>query len=123
MVAGKLMSYSKLIDKNIDRAFKLVKDLAIIATFTKRVDSTFNFNTGIAKNTFESIDVKVITKNIKKPAAESHNTYSQQIMFKTSDIPDVRLYDAVLIGSIAWKITKYIGNDTFITTVEISREV
>lgn len=116
------MSYSKLIDKNIDLAFKSVKDLAIVITFTGKTSSAFNFNTGIAKNTFESIDVKAIILDVSKPS-ENLNTQSQQIMFKTSDIPEPRLYDTILIQDIVWKITKYVKNDMSITVVEVSREV
>ncbi len=116
------MSYSKTIDQNLTRAFNLVKDLAVMATLNRKGDSTFNFSTRVAKiSSGDTLEIKIIVLDTLKPSKD-RNTQTQQIMFKTSDVSDITLYDTIIINEILWKIIKYIKNDGFITIVEIGRE-
>jgi hypothetical protein len=116
------MSYSKLIDNNLSKAFSLIKDLAVDATFIKKSNTTFNFNTGIAKpKSSETVVVKIIIMDRAKRSRD-RNSQSQQIMFKTNDVGDLTLYDSVVINDITWKLGSHIKNDSFINIVEISKE-
>jgi uncharacterized protein YaaQ len=116
------MSYLRLIDNNLSKAFSLIKDLATDATFIKKSNTTFNFNTGIAKpKVSETVDAKVIIMD-KLKRSRDRNTQSQQIMFKSNDVGDLTLYDSVIINEITWKLGAHIKNDGFINIIEISKE-
>lgn len=116
------MGLYKLVDKNLTKAFSAIKDLAVIATFVKKTNPTFDFNKGVIKTTMAaSIDVKVIIVDNTK-ASMDRNVQQLQIMFKVSDVGDIFLYETVIINSISWKIGKYIKTDRFITVIELFRE-
>ena len=62
------MSYSNLIDSNLNKAFLLLKDLAKPMTFTKTVSADFNFSTGaVDKVTAAPVIIKVVAIEEKKP--------------------------------------------------------
>ena len=116
------MSYSSLINSNITRAFNLVKDLAVDATFIKKSDKSFNFATRTVKSSnSETITTKVMVLDSKKPSKD-RNTVTQQIMFKTEDLGDLSLYDSILINTTSWKLGNFIKDDGFINIIEIERE-
>lgn len=116
------MGLYKLVDKNLTKAFNAIKDLAIVATFVKKTNPTFDFNKGLIKTTIaESVDAKVIIVDNTKEATD-RNTQQLQIMFKVSDVGDIFLYETVSIDSISWKIGKYIKTDRFVSVIELFRE-
>jgi len=116
------MSYSSLINSNLNKAFNLVKDLAVDATFTKRSDKSFNFATRTVKSSSgETITTKIIVLDSKKPSKD-RNTVTQQIMLKTAELGDLSLYDSIMIGTTSWKLGKFIRDDGFINIVELERE-
>lgn len=116
------MSYSSLINSNLNKAFNLVKDLAVDAVFTKKADKSFNFATRAVKSSSgETITSKVIVLDSKKPSKD-RNTVTQQIMLKTIELGDLSLYDSVSINNISWKLGSFIKDDGFINIVELTRE-
>jgi hypothetical protein len=121
-VESQLMGYKATLEKNINKAFKMIGDLAISVTLKRKTKSTFNFDTLDVKNT-ESVDLitlAVITE-IKKPTLE-HNTRVSSMMLKTKEVGDINLFDSVIINNDIFKIGPVISTDNFITSVEVYKE-
>jgi hypothetical protein len=116
------MSYAKIIDNNLSRAFNLVKDLAESASFTKKGGISFDFESREVVNlTTETILVKIIFMDEKK-SSKDRNTKERQIMFKTQDVGDISLYDTFTVNNIIWKIGSSIKNDGFISVANVYLE-
>jgi hypothetical protein len=116
------MSYAKIIDNNLTRAFNLIKDLADTAVFTKKGGVSFDFTTReVTNTTSDTITVKIILMDEKK-SSKDRNTKEKQIMFKTQDVGDISLYTTVTISNIAWKIGSSIKSDGFISIANIYLE-
>lgn len=116
------MSYKTLVQRNVEKAFKLIGDLATSVTLVRKSKSTFNFDTLDVKNVemADLITLAVITET-KKSTAE-HNARVTSMMLKTKDVGDINLFDSVIINSETFKIGPPIFTDGFITNVEISKE-
>jgi len=116
------MAYLNMVEKNLTKAFKLIKDLATDAVFQKRLNSSFNFDTGTTVVTDAgSIMAKVVIVDNTRGATDK-NTQQLQIMFKVQDVGDLVLYETVVINNLTWKIGKYIKSDQFISIIELFRE-
>jgi hypothetical protein len=124
------MSFQNLVNKNVNKAFNLIKDLATDVTFTKKAITGFDFNT---KSNTAGTDTIVTTKAViiesKKGrkgsigSNTSRNAQRKEIMLKTQDIGDISFYDFVTFGGNDWKIGATIADNGFIVMSEIYREV
>lgn len=116
------MSYRAMVENNVDKAFKLIGDLAITVTLNKKTKATFDFNTLDVKTTLLSgiVTNAVMLTNDKRTA--EHNTRSVSLMLKTKEIGDINLFDSVTIGTDVFKIGPIISTDSYITNVEILKE-
>jgi len=116
------MSYAGMLDKNLVKAFKLIKDLAVTAVFVKKVSTSFDFETGTVITTDSgTTSAKVVIIDSTK-AAKDRNTQQLQIMFKAEDVGDLVLYETVTIDGVSWKFGKHIKSDRFISVIELFRE-
>jgi len=116
------MGYNSLVSRNVDKAFKLIGDLANTVTLVRKATSTFNFSTLNIKETDQAnLVTTAIISDIKKPSGE-HNTKASSLMLKTKEIGDINLFDTVIINNESFKIGPLISTDGFVTTVEIFRE-
>jgi len=116
------MGYKAMLERNIDKAFKLIGDLAISVTLVRKTKSTFNFDTLDVKNVeSENLLTLAVITEMKKPTSE-HNTRVTSMMLKTKEIGDVNLFDSVIINNETFKIGPLISTDNFITNVEIFKE-
>jgi hypothetical protein len=117
------VSYQNLIDTNLNRAFTLLKDLAVNATLTLKPNPSFNFGLGDAE--FSSA-VNVTTKVIvveKEKKAKDRNTVETQIMLKTKEVGDLTRYSTIQLNSQTWNIGDIPKDNGFISLVNIYREV
>jgi len=117
------MGYRALINKNVAKAFTLLKDLAEEITLTKKTATNFNFNT-LAATDVET--APVITKAVITDASKysrERNVNKKVMLLKTQDIGEIALYDKILYNGQTWLIGPPIISDTFITVVEVQKEV
>lgn len=122
MVEGELMGYKSMVERNVDKAFKLIGDLAITVTLNRKTKATFNFDTLDVKTTLTPnlVTSAVLLESSKKTA--EHNTRSTSLILKTKEIGDINLFDSVTIGADLFKIGPIISTDGYITNVEIFKE-
>jgi hypothetical protein len=116
------MSYSNLIDSNLNKAFLLLKDLAKPMTFTKVIAADFDFTTGVVDEELAvPIVIKVVSIEDKKPNKAS-KTITKTILAKSKELPDLDLYDQVSFEGYAWKVGNIIKQAGRIWMFEIVRE-
>ena len=115
------MSYAALIDRNLTRAFNKIRDLAKVATVTKRNNVEFNFGTGEKSSTDTIVKFKCVLIEDDKNS-EERNSKELQIMFKTSDMPELTTYDNITIEGTVYKVGKALKSDGYISIVTIHRE-
>jgi hypothetical protein len=114
------MSYAKLIDLNLTRAFNRLKDLAKLATVVKKTDVAFDFGTGESSETTTTISFKVAI--VESTKGSERNSMETQIMFKKADVGDLMAYDTVTIDGVSYKVGSAVKNDGYISVVNIHRE-
>lgn len=117
------MGYNTLISKSLKKAFIAVQDLAQDVTFQKRTVSDFSFGT---KQVVDGGTVGTVVKAIPvatKKKSSKRNIKRQELMFKHADVPDVTLYDSVVISGVAWKLGAPIVSDGFIVLLEVYTEI
>jgi len=117
------MGYKALINKNVAKAFNLLKDLAEVVVLVKKTGVTFDFTslTAVENNTAGIMTKAVITDSNK--SAEGHNVLTKIMLFKTQDIGNITLYDKVEYGGITWSIGPIITSDNFITIATVQKAV
>jgi len=118
------MSYLNLVDRNLTKAYSIIKDLAVTAHFHKKTNTSFDFNRGVAKtkdNGTISAPVVIIDNS---NSSKDRKTQQMSIIFKSKDVGDFILFEieTVTIGGVVWTIGKYIKSDRFISIVELFRE-
>jgi hypothetical protein len=115
------MSYTALMDKQLLKAFKLCKDLAIDATFTKKNKPTFNFGTGkVAATTDIPKIVQLIQVDREKTKKES-TTSKRTMIARAADLGDLNSYDVLEFDSATWKIGDVIKGVGLIYMFEVIR--
>lgn len=116
------MGYKSLVDKNVYRAFILLKDLATQAVFVKKSGASFDFSTANTKfsSSTEVSTLAVVTDLMK--SSEGRNTKKKTLMVKTVEIGDITMYDAVKLGEERWNIGPLIRDSGYVTVIEISKE-
>ena len=121
------MSYVNLINKNVDFAFKTVKDLATNVVLTKKVVTGFDFGTGSntagADVVLNTTAVIVTSKKGDSEDASNRNTQQKSIMLQRQDVDDVSFYDLITIAGEDWQLGQIIKDDGFVVEVEVFREI
>jgi hypothetical protein len=117
------VAYQQLVDSNLNKAFNLIKDLAIDIVLTKKPDPSFNFGTGTAEfSPSQTTNTKAVLIDLKKNA-QDRNTVVKQLMLKSKEVGDITRYSTVTIDSTVWNISDIPKGDGFILLVNIYREV
>lgn len=116
------MGFYSMVDQNLTKAFKAMKDIALTATFVKKPNTSFDFGRAVTKSTTaETVEAKVVIIYSTKESKD-RNVQQMQIMFKVADVGDLVLYETVTIDDIVWKIGRYVKTDRFINIIELFRE-
>ena len=115
------MSYARLIDLNLTRAFNRLKDLAKLATVVKRENAAFDFGSKNVTATTATLTFKAIIVESSKKSKE-RNSMETQIMFKKADVGDLTMFDTVTISGMTYKVGTAIKTDGYISLVNIHRE-
>jgi hypothetical protein len=117
------MSYKALIESSVELAFKTVQDLAEDVVLIQRDSSSFDFATkATVKTSAVQTTIKCVVVNSKKKEKES-NSVKKTLMFKSSDLADITLYDTVLLNGITWKMAQPQNDNGYVTILEIYRGV
>lgn len=115
------MSYANLIDANLNKAFNLLKDLAIAGTLVKSNNIDFDFATGTTQQNTSFIPVKfIIVDNTRDHKDVSMTTRS--ILLKTKQVGEINANDRLNVGSEVWKFSHVLQSDGYITQAEVVRE-
>lgn len=116
------MSYTKLIDSNLNKAYNLLKDQAIDVVLIKKQQPSFDFNnTNLKFSKSENISTKAIVVNTKK-ANKERNTVLKELMLKTREVGDLNLYSSLIFESKTWNINTVLKNDGFIVMLDVYSE-
>lgn len=119
------MGYRTTVRSNVQKAFNILKDLAINVTFSRSTVTEFDFATNAAVATvIPPVIVKAILINkARKPDSEQSGTSSTSLLMKVEDISDPTIYDRITMpdGSV-WRIVTPCSNDGYTITVEIRKE-
>jgi hypothetical protein len=116
------MSYAKIVDRNVTRAFNLLRDLAKIAVHFEARDPEFNFETGEAEGDVGSQTAfKAVLLKRESPKAET-SSRKVEIMFKKADVGVVRQNDKIMFDGENYTVATIIKGDGFITIVELYKE-
>lgn len=119
------MGYKATISSNVDKAFKMLKDLAVMVTLSSKKDSGFDFaaNAPLTVVTTSKSILGVPVQKKRDPSTNPNNTISHSFIFKAKDLPDPTIYDTIsVIGGETWRIVPPYDNDGFIITVNVTRE-
>lgn len=116
------MSYRKLINSNLKKAFRLLGDLIEEVTFTGKSEEGFDFATKTVKGVDKTpVTLKaVVVKDDRTNRSSPVNV--QGLMFHTADMPDVKTFDRVEIAGTFWQIGDSLASDKYITFIEIYRK-
>jgi len=123
------MGYRNTVQGNVNKAFNLLKDLAVMVTLSSKSDSGFNFATN-------SVDTQVVTTKLikaipitkaRRPDAKSSATVQHSFLFKAIDLKDPTIYDSITVidklGNVSevWQIAPHYTSDGFTVTVNVVR--
>lgn len=109
-----------LIDRQLKQAFRLARDLAKDAVFTKKEVSGFNFGIGEVITTPDRL---VPAKVIETEASKKKNTLSKTLMVQSSEIGSLNDYAAVRLDGEEWSFGAPIKDSGFILLITVFREV
>lgn len=114
------MGRKSLVQRSVDKAFQLAGDLGVIAIFTKKSQSTFDFNTqSVVPGAETSLAARgIFSKKVKK-SKDSGGVLTGTLLIKADGFETLDLADLVTINNERWKITHPILNDGFILTLEL----
>lgn len=115
------MAYEALIDRNLNKAFKLAKDIAVEASFML-AQKSFDFATMKARdNTSDIVYAKVVPFETTM-ANEKSGTVRVQLMVKAKPLKELKLYAEVMFNGYTWKIGPVIKGQGAIWVLEVFRE-
>ena len=115
------MSYRNTVKKNVNLAFKLIKDLGTDALFTKSSTSEFDFATASPTTTVE--ETKIVRAVLVKTGKSKEDASSLvgELLLKSEDLEDPSVYDSIIIDDKTWNIVEY-EDDGYVITAKISKE-
>ncbi len=115
------MDFNSLIDKNVDKAFKILVSLTKDIILTKKAFNDFNFGTGQSSYTSSVLNVRGFVLDAKKITNE-HVTVVKSLLIKTKDVGDISSFDLASIDGVNWSFGEFIRNDNYVIQVELVKE-
>ena len=115
------MNFGKLLDRNLIMALDLAGDLAVTAVFHKKVGASFNFSTAAVEHPAEAtVTTDALLLDVSK---RGDKVVWKNLLFRTTPVGDLGLYDSVTIGGVSYKISAPIRNVGLVALIEVYREV
>jgi hypothetical protein len=109
--------YKQLISSSITKAFRMLKDLSIVATFSSPTTSGFDFKTGLPiSSELQEAQAKIVLGKLKK----TETSETLQIIVE-SKVPGV--YTKVSINGVVWTIVGTVISNQYTTLLALSRTV
>lgn len=124
------MGYRGTVKSNVNKAFRLLKDLAVPVTLTSKSDSGFDFATNSVKTPVsltKPIMAIPVTKR-RSPDGKGSHSLQHSFLLKASDIDDPTIYDTLSVLGVndavaqVWKVVPPYENDGYTITVNVSKE-
>jgi len=116
------MGYNTLIDKNLNLAFKLLKDQVVSGVLKKKSGTTFNFGTAeLAHSSVQDKSVSVIVIDSEKKGKE-RAVNVKHVLLKKVDVENVSFYDSLTLPDGDWLLGKAVKNTGRILMFEINKE-
>jgi len=118
------MGYRGLITGNVDKAFKLLKDLVVQTTLSSKTDGGFDFTTNMPLTVTTTTKIIPAIALTKKNRSDSNPSVSLQhsFIFKAKDLPAPDVYDTIsVVGGETWQVIPPYDNDGYIVTVSVAR--
>lgn len=118
------MSYKGTVQRNVRKAFLLLKDLTREVILSKSVVGDFDFSVGtpiVGANS--TLVVKAVMVDVKKKsgAKEQATSVEKSFIMNAEDIPDIGGYDRITDGAVVWNIVPPYVNDGYTATVNVVR--
>lgn len=111
----------KLVDKQLNLAFKVAKDFAKEVTFNLKA---LEFNFGDSSVTTSNTDITSKIIDVKSEKVSKDNTITKKtIMFKRKEVGDINAYDTLTCLDGIWKIGSVVKDNGFIGVVDIYKEL
>ena len=116
------MSIKKLLEKGVIQAFDAVGDLAVTMSLQKVDNPSYDFTTSAPTNMAPST-VNVIGVELEdKKKSSSANVIEKSVIVKSVALLDIKGFDTLLIGGVAWKIGTVHFSNGFINMFKVWRQ-
>jgi hypothetical protein len=116
------MGYRSLVEGNVRKAFRMVKDLASDVVLNRKPVGDFDFATSSVKKTrAETATAKAIMMSMLKGSAE-HNSPRRVVLFSKTEVGDLTIYDSFTWDGVVWKLGPVLSDDGYVVTAEMYRE-
>lgn len=116
------MNFNKLINANLDKAFRLLRDLAKPAVLNLKSGNSFDFGVGeVVHAQSQSLSIKVVVIESKK-VSKSHSAQVQNLLMRKKEVSNLSDYDTVVFSGNTWNIGPLLKDTGNILLVEITRE-
>ena len=121
------MGYSSTVKGTVNKAFKMLKDLAVDVTLSSQSNTGFDFATN-AVNAVAATSKPIRALPITKQRASSDSTLIQTFLIKASDLSDPSGYDTITVSDTnhtaygVWKIVPPASNDGYTVNITVARE-
>lgn len=115
------MAYSALIDNQLKRAFRQVKDLAVEAAFQIKVAGSFNFAAKASEDFLgQTINAKIVLIDGEKQKADS-KVIRKTFMVQAKDVPELSGVDKITFDGQTWSVGPIVKGTGFIYVAEAYR--
>jgi hypothetical protein len=116
------MGYREMVIAQVDKAFSLLKNLAVDVVLIEKTATAFAFNSGTATvSTPTNKTVRGVVLN-KGNAAAVSTTLRLELLLKAKDIDQPDIYDKFTIAGVTWNIVPPFKNDGYTITIIGARE-
>ena len=116
------MRFKSLIKNNVNKAIRLLGDLAVDVQLTNKTATDFDFGTDTPNYSSDStITVKGVLLNKSVSKDPLSNAIKAELLMKASDVDSPDLYDVVLIEGVTWNVIPPYTNDGYTIKMNISR--
>lgn len=117
------MAFRSLAQTGVDLAFDIAADLALDVTLVNRAASGYNFATGVATTSANTVTIKgILGETVRESVSGDRATIRTEMSFKKSDIGEPDGYDTATFSGDSYKVTGF-RDDGFLVVVTMFREV
>jgi hypothetical protein len=102
--------YRGLIDKQLNNAFNLMKDIKGFAKFTKKIEE-FDFATSTSQGTSEEVTLPIVVTKTEDNSAV--------IIVKVRNLPSIEQFDTVEFDSKIWLIDEAVKSNRYLWTLKV----